>query len=47
MTNVILTVSNWLNFGFIIDAYMSVVRAIERRSHIRSTIKELNGLTDR
>jgi uncharacterized protein YjiS (DUF1127 family) len=47
MTNVILTVSNWLNFGFIINAYMSVVRAIERRAHIRSTIRELNKLTDR
>lgn len=47
MTNVILTVSNWLNFGFIIDAYMSTVRTIERRAHIRATIKELNKLTDR
>ena len=47
MTNVILTVSNWLNFGFIIDAYMSTVRTIERRAHIRSTIKELNKLSDR
>lgn len=47
MTNVILTVSNWLNFGFIIDTYMTVVRSIERRAHIRSTIKELNKLSDR
>jgi uncharacterized protein YjiS (DUF1127 family) len=47
MTNLILTASNWLNFGFIISPYMSLVRAIERRSHIRSTIKTLNSLSDR
>jgi len=47
MTNLILTASNWLNFGFIIGPYMSLVRAIERRSHIRSTIRELDQLTDR
>ena len=47
MTNLILTASNWLNFGFIIDAYMSAVRTIERRAHIRSTIKTLNSLSDR
>lgn len=47
MTNVILTVSKWLNFGFIIDTYMTVVRFLEHRSHVRCTIKELNSLTDR
>jgi uncharacterized protein YjiS (DUF1127 family) len=47
MTNLILTASNWLNLGFITDAYMSLVRTIERRAGIRSTIKELNRLSDR
>ena len=47
MTNLILTASNWLNFGFITDAYMSALRFVERRASIRSTIKELNKLSDR
>ena len=47
MTNLILTASNWLNLSFITDAYMSALRFIERRASIRSTIKELNRLSDR
>jgi len=47
MTNLILTASNWLNFGFIIGPYMSLIRFIERKTHIRSTIRELDRLTDR
>lgn len=47
MTNLILTASNWLNLGFITDAYMSLVRTIDRKASIRSTVRELNRLSDR
>lgn len=47
MTNLILTASNWLNLDFITDAYMAVVRHIERRISVKRTIKELDRLTDR
>lgn len=47
MTYLILAASNWLNFGFIIDAYMTVERYIERRISINRTIKELSRLSDR
>ena len=47
MTNLILTASNWLNFGFITDAYMAILRRIERRSSVKQTIKALDRLSDR
>ena len=47
MTNLILTASNRLNLGFITDAYMTVLRRIERRTSVKNTIKELNKLSDR
>lgn len=47
MTYLILTASNWLSLSFMVDAYMNIVRYVERRISINRTIKELDRLTDR
>lgn len=47
MTHYVLAAANWLDFSGVVDWFRSINDGIERRARIRSTINELNKLTDR
>ena len=47
MTQFVLTASDWLNIGGMLDSLRSVVKRIRAERKIQKTIKELEKLTDK
>lgn len=47
MTQYVLAASEWLNFGGVMDYFRNLKRNYELHKNIRTTIKELNALSDR
>lgn len=47
MTQFVLTASDWLNIGGMLDSLRSVVKRIRAERKIQKTIEELEKLTDK
>lgn len=47
MTQLVMTVSNFMNFGVFADFFKSIKDNMARRAEVKRTIRELQACTDR